>query len=64
QQLLAPVSVATTEQLGLDPDWVEACAFAWLARQSVSNKPGNLPEVTGAKRATILGGIYSSNDAS
>ena len=64
RQLLAHIPVTTTEQLGLDPDWVEACAFAWLARQSVSNKAGNLPEVTGAKRATILGGIYSSNDAS
>lgn len=61
---LVNIDVMTTEQLGLHPDWVEACAFAWLANQTVSNKSANLPDVTGAQRATILGGIYSSNDAS
>jgi anhydro-N-acetylmuramic acid kinase len=64
QQSLSNIAVSTTEQLGLHPDWVEACAFAWLAAQTLANKTGNLPDVTGAQQATILGGVYSSNDAS
>ena len=52
------VPVATTETLGLHPDWVEAVAFAWLAHQTLEGLPGNLPSVTGARRAVILGGIY------
>ena len=48
----------STAQLRLDPNWVEACAFAWLAKQRMENKTGNLPAVTGAKRETILGAVY------
>ncbi len=56
--LLPTCRIATTEALGLHPDWVEATAFAWLAKQTLGGKPGNLPSVTGARRATILGAIY------
>lgn len=56
--LLPTCTIATTEALGLHPDWVEATAFAWLARQTLDGKPGNLPSVTGARRAAILGAIY------
>lgn len=52
--------VCTTEALGLSPDWVEAVAFAWLAKQALCKLPGNLPSVTGAKQSTILGGVYFS----
>jgi anhydro-N-acetylmuramic acid kinase len=59
QHLAAPhFSVSTTQTYGIDPDWVEAIAFAWLARQTLHHKPGNLPKVTGAKIATVLGGVY------
>lgn len=51
-------SVASTEKLGIHPDWVEAMAFAWLAKQTLAGKPGNLTAVTGAKQASILGGVY------
>lgn len=51
-------TVCSTSQLGLDPNWVEACAFAWLAKRRIENKTGNLPAVTGASRKTILGGVY------
>jgi len=51
-------TVASTQKCGLDPDWIEAIAFAWLARQTLNHQPGNLPSVTGATRAAILGGIY------
>lgn len=50
--------VESTERYGLHPDHVEAVAFAWLARQTMNNLPGNLKEVTGATDSVILGGIY------
>jgi anhydro-N-acetylmuramic acid kinase len=53
--------VESTEQYGLHPDHVEAVAFAWLARQTLNNLPGNLKEVTGAIDSVILGGIYQGN---
>jgi anhydro-N-acetylmuramic acid kinase len=52
------IPVATTEALGLHPDWVEAVAFAWLAHQTLEGRPGNVPAVTGARGEVILGGIY------
>lgn len=58
QVLLPARTIATTEALGLHPDWVEATAFAWLAKQTLEGKPGNLPSVTGANRPTVLGAIY------
>ena len=50
--------VETSDALGLDPDWVEACAFAWLGFQTINHRSGNCSSVTGAKQETILGGIY------
>jgi anhydro-N-acetylmuramic acid kinase len=55
---LPGVQIASTARLGIDPDWVEACAFAWLARQTLLLRPGNLPSVTGATGPRILGAIY------
>ena len=55
---LPTLQVATTAQLGIDPDWVEALAFAWLARQVLNGEPGNLPAVTGARGPRTLGAIY------
>ncbi|WP_100639303.1 anhydro-N-acetylmuramic acid kinase [Marinobacter salexigens] len=57
-QALSPIRVLSTAELGLDPQWVEPTAFAWLARQTMNRKPGNLAEVTGAKGPRILGAIY------
>jgi anhydro-N-acetylmuramic acid kinase len=51
-------SIVTTSTCGIDPDWVEAIAFAWLAKQTLAGKPGNLATVTGASEAVLLGGIY------
>jgi len=58
QQALADCQILSTNQLGLDPDYVEAVAFAWLARQSMNRQAGNLPSVTQARTETLLGGIY------
>lgn len=57
-RLLQPARLDTTQALGLHPDWVEAAAFAWLARQRLENLPGNAPAVTGARGLRILGAIY------
>jgi anhydro-N-acetylmuramic acid kinase len=61
RQKLPQCSVATTDALGLDPDFVEAVAFAWLARERINLRSGNIPEVTRARRRAILGGIYAPN---
>jgi len=58
QNLLPQSALYTTEALGLAADWVEAVAFAWLARRTLATQPGNLPEVTGACGLRVLGGIY------
>lgn len=50
--------VELTDVLGVDADWLEAFAFAWLAQQAILGDPGNLPNVTGAKGARLLGAIY------
>ena len=55
---LAPRRLGTTARLGVDPDWVEAAAFAWLAHRALEHEPGNLPSVTGARHAVVLGAIY------
>lgn len=51
-------TVATTAAVGLDPDWVEAVAFAWLAMRTIEGETGNLPSVTGAGQAVVLGELH------
>ena len=62
-ELLAPRVVSSTAAHGIDPDFLEATAFAWLARQRLLGLPGNLPAVTGARGPRVLGAIYSAPDA-
>lgn len=50
----------TTAALGLDPDFVEAVGFAWLARARLGGLPGNLPSVTGARGSRLLGAIHAA----
>ncbi|GAL04433.1 anhydro-N-acetylmuramic acid kinase [Photobacterium aphoticum] len=59
--LLPTWQVQTTREAGIDPDYMEAMAFAWLARQRVHNLPSNVPEVTGASRAVSLGVLYPAD---
>jgi anhydro-N-acetylmuramic acid kinase len=51
--------IVTTTQFGVAPEWIEAVAFAWLARARLSGEPGNVPSVTGAHQRVVLGSIYS-----
>ena len=55
---LPNTSILTTEAIGLDPDYVEATAYAWLAWCTMERQAGNLPAVTGARHPVILGGIF------
>ncbi|CAK0767400.1 Anhydro-N-acetylmuramic acid kinase [Gammaproteobacteria bacterium] len=55
---LAGIPVESTEVWGVDPDFIEATAFAWLAQETLHGRPGNLPSVTGARQAVILGSVY------
>lgn len=56
---ISETSVASTAAVGLDPDWVEAIAFAWLAMRTQNGETGNLPSVTGASQKVILGELHS-----
>jgi anhydro-N-acetylmuramic acid kinase len=58
QAQLSGVLVEATTAHGIEPQWVEAGAFAWLAMRTLRGLPGNLPAVTGAAGPRVLGGIY------
>jgi len=55
---LAPRKLRTTGDEGIPVEQVEPLAFAWLARETLAGRAGNLPAVTGAKGKRILGAIY------
>jgi len=52
------IKVASTVAIGISPNHVEALAFAWLAWRFDQRRPGNLPAVTGARGARVLGALY------
>ncbi|MDD2685352.1 MAG: anhydro-N-acetylmuramic acid kinase [Gallionella sp.] len=56
--LLPHCRVSTTDDLGMNGDYLEAIAFAWLAQQTLHGNPANLPAVTGAHGPRVLGAIY------
>ncbi len=56
--LLPQSIIGSTSDFGVSADWLEAMAFAWLAKQRLEHKAGNAPAVTGASRPCILGGVY------
>jgi len=55
---LPEMTLDDTRACGLDPDFVEATGFAWLARETLAGRAGNLPSVTGARGARVLGAIH------
>lgn len=56
--LLPATRVSSTATRGVDPDWVEAMAFAWLAHCCLEGIAANRPSVTGARGLRVLGAIY------
>jgi len=63
QNYLSPISIVSTEQHGIPPDWLEAIAFAWFAKHTIEK---NMIEINMQHAATvtrILGAIYlGTND--
>ncbi len=57
-QAQCPFKILSTDAVGIPIEWVEAAAFAWFAQQTLHQQPSNIPSVTGAHNAAILGGIY------
>ena len=59
-ELFAPHNIAlhSTARLNLNPQWVEAAAFAWLAACWVNQTPSNPHHATGAHKPLILGAGY------
>lgn len=55
---LPGLQISSASLLGIDADYVEAAAFAWLAQRTLAGLPGNVPAATGARGAAILGAIY------
>jgi anhydro-N-acetylmuramic acid kinase len=60
QKTASNFSLHSTEEIGIAPCWIEASAFAWLAKQTLQGLSGNLPAVTGAAGKRILGGIFQA----
>ncbi|HLU07861.1 MAG TPA: anhydro-N-acetylmuramic acid kinase [Woeseiaceae bacterium] len=58
KEQLPDAIVESTAGHGIEPEWVEAATFAWLAKRCLDRQPGNLPEVTGASAQTVLGGVW------
>jgi len=59
-EALPEYEVSTTSRLGIDPDWVEATAFAWMASETIAGRSLDTTAFTGAKSSVILGGIYQA----
>lgn len=53
------LEVVSTEELGILPDQVEAVVFAWLAQRRMTNQTANVPAVTGASKAVVLGSLVN-----
>lgn len=56
--LLPKVAVKSVADLGVNPDYLEAMLFAWLAAQTINSQAVNLTKITGSKAPAILGAIY------
>lgn len=58
QRHLNNTQVVSSTDRGVDPDFIEAMMFAWLAEKTIHNIPVDLASLTGAKKPVILGAIY------
>ncbi|MBU1667932.1 anhydro-N-acetylmuramic acid kinase [bacterium] len=61
QEALPTVRVTTTDAYAVSSDNMEAMIFAWFAQMRLTEKPIALARVTGAKKSTILGGVFATN---
>lgn len=61
---LGDVPLRSTAEAGLDPDWVEAVLFAWLARERVAGRPQDTRAITGAREPVLLGSVHDGTGLS
>ncbi len=52
------INLNTTNELGIDPQLVEASAFSWLAYCHIHKIKFDLTKISGSKESTLLGGLY------
>lgn len=57
---LPDLNIVSTTHLGIDPDYIEAMMFAWLADKAIQGITLDLRHITGAKHSAILGAIYAA----
>ena len=50
--------IFTTSEIGIDPDFIEACCFAWLAKERLKNIKFDLSKITGSKEEILLGEVW------
>ncbi|MEM1411136.1 MAG: anhydro-N-acetylmuramic acid kinase [Pseudomonadota bacterium] len=50
-------TVESTQAHGIDPDWVEAVLFAWLAQQRLADQLQDTAPITGARAPALLGRV-------
>ena len=58
-ELLPGFKLSDSDAYGIPAQWMEAMAFAWLARARLERQPGNLAAVTGARGGRCLGALYA-----
>ena len=54
-------NISSTALLGIDPDFLEASCFAWLAEQRLSKKSFDLSKITGSQGKVLLGEVWEVN---
>ena len=50
--------IFTTTEIGIDADFIEACCFAWLAKERLKNTKFDLSKITVSKEEILLGEIW------
>ncbi len=56
--LLPTVRLSSTLAYNVNPDYIEALMFAWLAEKTINAIPLELESITGSPGSAILGAIY------
>lgn len=60
--VLGDCELQSSQSLGMHPDWVEACLFAWLARKRMQQLLVDTGSITGARKPVLLGQINRPAD--
>jgi anhydro-N-acetylmuramic acid kinase len=61
KERLSNFTITTSDKSGINPDCVEAVAFAWFASKTLKRQPIDLSPFTGARHPVVIGGIYYAN---